>query len=110
MHLYHAVVLNAKLFPSEKLFYLFATNALEHSGVVIKGIDVERHVHTYVEEIIARGEQTGDIRSDIQIEQTGHLLAVIFGALVGKEFGNKSGPARPSGEYLISLLFDGIKA
>jgi AcrR family transcriptional regulator len=110
MHLYHAVVLNAKLFPSEKLFYLFVTSALEHSGVVIEGIDIERHVHDYVNEIMARGEETGEIRSDVRIEQTGHLLAVIFSALVGREFGNKGGAARPSGEYLISLLFDGIKA
>jgi AcrR family transcriptional regulator len=109
-HLYHAVVMNAKLYPAEKLFYLFVTNALAHSGVEVSGIDIERHVHLYVREIIERGEETGEIRTDIHIDQTGHLLAVIFGALVGKEFGNWTGAPRPSGEYLISLLFDGIKA
>jgi AcrR family transcriptional regulator len=109
-HLYHAVVMNAKLYPAEKQFYLFATHALAHSGIEISGIDIERHVHSYVREIIERGEETGEIRSDIRIDQTGHLLAVIFGALVGREFGNKGGPPRPSGEYLISMLFDGIKA
>ncbi len=108
--LYHAVVLNAKLYPAEKQFYLFVTGALAHSGVVIEGIDMERHVHRLVKEIIERGEKTGEIRGDINIEQTGHLLAVLFGALVGREFGNKGKVPRPSGEYLISLLFDGIKA
>ena len=42
MHLYHAAVANARLFPAEKLFYLFVTHAVEHAGVLIEGIDIER--------------------------------------------------------------------
>ncbi|MCM2272995.1 MAG: TetR/AcrR family transcriptional regulator [candidate division Zixibacteria bacterium] len=110
LHLYHAVVLNAKLFPAEKIFYLFATHAVEHAGVEIEGIDIERHVHEHVQQIIERGEETGEIRRDVKPELTGYLVAIIFGALVTREYAGKRISSRPSGEYLISVLFDGIKA
>ncbi|MEW6050665.1 MAG: TetR/AcrR family transcriptional regulator [Candidatus Zixiibacteriota bacterium] len=110
MHLYHAVVVNAKLFPSEKIFYLFVTNASAHAGVRIEGIDLERHFHEYVREIIDRGEKTGEIRGDVNAELSGYVVSIFFGALIGHEFSDKKARARPSGEYLVSLLFDGLKA
>jgi len=109
MHLYHAAVANARLFPAEKLFYLFVTHAVEHAGVMIEGIDLERHLHEYVRQIIERGVETGEIRSDIKPELVAYLVAIIFGALIGREYGSKSIPARPTGEQLISVLFDGVK-
>ncbi len=109
LHLYHAVVVNAKLYPSEKVFYLFVTNATAHAGVAVEGIDLERHVANYVREIVTRGEQTGEIRGDIDITMTAHLVSIMFGELVGRESGGKRTTARPSGESLISFLFDGIK-
>ncbi len=110
LHLYHAVVVNAKLFPSEKIFYLFVTNASAHAGVQVEGIDLERHLYRYVQEIIERGEQTGEIRGDIDVVLSGYVVSIIFGALIGREFAAKKIKSRPSGEYLVSLLFDGIKA
>lgn len=109
MHLYHAAVANAKLFPSEKLFYLFVTHAMEHAGVVIEGIDIERHLHAHVKQIIERGVQTGEIRGDIKPELIAYLVAIVIGALIGREYGSKSISSRPTGEQLISVLFDGVK-
>ena len=80
MHLYHASVANAKLFTAEKLFFLFVTHAVEHAGVMIEGIDVERHLHEYVRQIIERGAQTGEIRGDIKPELIAYLVAIIIGA------------------------------
>ncbi|HVP06569.1 MAG TPA: TetR/AcrR family transcriptional regulator [Candidatus Acidoferrum sp.] len=108
-HLYHAAVLNAKLFPAEKIFYLFVTHATAHAGVAVEGIDLERHLSNYVREIIERGEKTGEIRGDIDVNLTAHLVSIIFGALIGREFSGSRTTGRPSGELLVSFLFDGLK-
>jgi TetR/AcrR family transcriptional regulator len=109
LHLYHAVVVNAKLHAAENVFYLFVTNATAHAGVAVEGIDLERHVADFVHEIITRGEQTGEIRGDIDVGMTAHLVSIIFGTMVGRESAGKRTSARPSGESMISFLFDGIK-
>lgn len=109
MHLYNATVANTKLFPSEKLFYLFVTHAVEHAGVLIEGIDLERHLHQYVRQIIDRGVQTGEIRGDITPELVAYLVAVTIAALIGREYRSKEIASRPSGEELILVLFDGIR-
>lgn len=109
-HLYHAVVLNAKLFPAEKTFYLFITNASPHAGVQIEGIDLERHFHRYVQEIIERGGETGEIRGDVDPAVTGSLVSVVFGALVGRAYAGARDRRHLSSDSVLSLLFDGIKA
>ncbi|MDZ4722527.1 MAG: TetR/AcrR family transcriptional regulator [candidate division Zixibacteria bacterium] len=110
MYLYQALILNAKLHQPEKKFYLFATNALEHSAVLIEGIDIERHFHDYIDEIISRGEKTGEIRGDFEVELTGHLVSIVMRALVNRQFSQRKTTTLRTGEYLISFLFDGIKA
>jgi TetR/AcrR family transcriptional regulator len=109
LHLYHAAVVNAKLYPAERVFYLFVTNATAHAAVAVEGIDLERHIAEYVREIITRGEQTGEIRGDIDVSMTAHLVSILLGELVGGEPKGKPTSGRPSGEALISFLFDGIK-
>jgi AcrR family transcriptional regulator len=110
IYLYHAIVLNTNLFKSERVFYLFATNALSHAGVVVEGVDPERHIRSYISEIIRRGVQTGEIRVDFEPEMTEHLVTLVMSALIAREYK----PAKTTGhgieEYLISFLFDGIKA
>ncbi len=108
-HLYHAVVINARLHPDERRFYLFATNALPHASIAIEGVDLERHFHTYVAEIIARGEEVGEIRGDFDVELTSQLVSILVRALVNQEYAYRR-PSRETGEYLISFLFDGIRA
>lgn len=110
LSLYQALVVNSKLSKEEEKFYHFVTNAAHHSVVAIEGIDLERHFHDYVVEIIRRGEETGEIRGDFDVDLTGHLLSLIIGALVGQEYAGRKMPRRRTEEYLISFLFDGIKA
>ncbi len=109
-HLYRSVVVNSRLYEAEERFYLFVTRAVSHSAVVLEGIDPARHFDEYVTEIIHRGEQTGEIRGDFDVELTGHLVSLIIGALVGSSFGETRGERRQLEDYFISFLFDGIKA
>ena len=110
LYLYQALVVNSKLFVAEQRFYLFVTNAMHHAAVALEGIDIEHHFNDYVIEIIRRGEQTGEIRGDFDVELTGHMAASIMGALVQRQFLGKRPPRREMEDYLISFLFDGIKA
>ncbi len=109
-YLYESLVINAKLHPSEQKFFLFATHGLDHAGVVLEGIDLERHFTGYVEEIVARGVQTGEIRGDFEVDLTGYLVSMIIEALVRRQFSGRHLPLRRTEEHLISFLFDGIKA
>ncbi len=110
IHLYEELVINSRLYRIEEQFYLFATRAIYHSAILLEGIDLERHLTNYVIEIIKRGEEIGEIRGDFDYELTGHLVAMIISALVGKTYLGKKLPHRQTREYLISFLFDGIKA
>ncbi len=109
-YLYDALVVNTKFFSAEKSFYLFATSAIDHSAVAIEGIDLERHFHQHIAEIIERGEKTGEIRGDFDVEQTGYLVSIIMQALVSRHFSATRRPRLQTGAYLVSFLFDGIKA
>jgi AcrR family transcriptional regulator len=110
LYLYHALVVDSKLQRSEEKFYHFVTNAVHHSAVAVEGIDLERHFHDYVAEIIERGEQTGEIRGDFDVHLTGYLVSLIIGALIGRQYAGKQ-PSGPRADgYLVSFLFDGIKA
>jgi AcrR family transcriptional regulator len=110
MYLYQSIVVNAKLHTSEQKFFLFVTHALDHSGVVFEGLELERHLVAYVREIVERGVQTGEIRRDFEVELTGYLVAIIMEALLRRHFSGRHLPLRQTEEYLISFLFDGIKA
>jgi len=109
-YLYHTIVEYSKLHAAEEKFYHFITNAVHHSAVAIEGIDLERHFHGYVKEIIERGEQTGEIRSDFDVDLTSHFVSLILNALVNQRYTDRKHPRHQTEEYLISFLFDGIKA
>ncbi|MEW5993880.1 MAG: TetR/AcrR family transcriptional regulator [Candidatus Zixiibacteriota bacterium] len=110
LYLYRSLVVNSKLHPSEERFYHFLTSGLHHAGIALEGVDIERHFHQYIAEIIGRGEETGEIRGDFDVEVTGHLVSLIIAALVGHRYVGHPAPHRKTEEYLISFLFDGIKA
>jgi AcrR family transcriptional regulator len=110
LHLYRSIVFNSRLYAAEEQFYLFVTRALHHSAVALEGIDLERHFENYVSDIIRRGEQTGEIRGDFNVELTSHLTALIIGALVQRRFAGRDPERREAERYLVSFLFDGIKA
>lgn len=110
LYLYEALLVNSKLFKTEERFFLFVTSALNHSAVTIEGIDIERHLHNYVEEIIERGIQTGEIRGDVEVKLTTYLVSLIMSALVQKQYLGRRLYRGKLEEYFISFLFDGIKA
>jgi AcrR family transcriptional regulator len=109
-HLYDTLVINSRIYSNEEKFYLFATRAIDHSAVSLQGIDLERHLVEYVEEIIRRGEETGEIRGDFEIDLTSNLVSLIIGALVSTIYGRKKGTLKETEGYLITFLFDGISA
>jgi AcrR family transcriptional regulator len=110
LYLYHAVAVNTQLYEDEQAFYLFVTMAVRHAAITLEGIDLERHFREYITEIIERGEKTGEIRGDFEIELTGYLVSIIIEGMVRRHYSRHRAPSRPMGEYLISFLFDGIKA
>ncbi len=110
LHLYHSILTGAHFTPSEKLFHLFVTKASAHANVTIEGINLERHLYQYIQEITKRGEQTGEIRGDIDIKLTAHVIFSLCVALTDQEYSGKPAYALPTGEQIMSLLFDGIQA
>jgi AcrR family transcriptional regulator len=109
-YLYDSLVINAKLYQPEQKFYLFVTHALNHAGVVIEGIDLELHFRLYIREIVERAVQTGEIRGDFEIDLTAYLVGIIVEALLQRQFAGRHLPRRQTEQYLISFLFDGVKA
>jgi AcrR family transcriptional regulator len=109
-YLYDSLVVNAKLHATEQKFFLFVTHALDHAGVVLEGIDLERHFRQYVREIVTRGVQTREIREDFDVDLTEYLVSMIIEALLRRQFSGRHMPLKRTEEYLISFLFDGIKA
>lgn len=109
-YLYQALVVNSRLFAAEERFYLFVTRAVDHSAIALRGIDLERHFYAYVTDIIDRGEQTGEIRGDFDVALTGQLCSLVVGALVTRYYSGDRLSHRHMQEYLVSFLFDGIKA
>ena len=110
LYLYHAVAVNTRLYEDEQAFYLFMTNAVRHTAITVEGVDLERHFRAYINEIIARGERTGEIRGDFEIELTGYLVSVIIEGMVKRHYSKRTEVFKSTGEYLISFLFDGVKA
>lgn len=110
LYLYEAVVVNSKLYPAQERFFLFVTRGLEHAAVKLEGIDLERHFNDYIAQIIRRGEETGEIRGDFDVELTAHLTSLIIEGLVRRRYTRGQLPRHETAEYLISFLFDGIKA
>ncbi len=94
----------------EKKFYLFAANALHHSAVTVEGINIGRHINEYVNEIIKRGTETGEIRADIPALTAGIVVAGLFNSMLYRYFLNDSQPDDATVRSLISILFDGLKA
>ena len=109
-YLYDALVVNAKIHASEQRFFLFVTHGLDHAGVVLEGVNLERHFRTYIDEIVARGVETGEIRGDVEVDLTGYLVSMLIESLLHRQFSGRFLPRRRTEEYLISFLFDGIKA
>ncbi len=110
LHLYQSLSLNTRLFPDEEKFYLMVTRGLYHAAVILEGVDIERHFREYIIEIIQRGERAREIRGDFDVRLTGQLVALVIEALVTSQYVGQRIPRKRAEEYLISFLFDGVKA
>lgn len=110
LYLYQALVVNSRLFPDEERFYLYVTSSLSHATVAIEGIDLSRHFHQYISDIIHRGVETGEIRGDVEVDLTGYLVSLIIEGILRRAYSEKDLLKHQTEEYLISFLFDGIKA
>ncbi len=92
----------------EKKFYLFAANALNHSAVTVVGINIGRHINEYMNEIIKRGVETGEIRADLPAVATEAIVVGTFNSMLGRYFLSDSQPDDATVRSFISILFDGI--
>jgi AcrR family transcriptional regulator len=110
LYLYQALVVNSRLFPDEERFYLYVSSSLSHATVAIEGIDLSRHFHGYVNDIISRGVETGEIRGDAEVDLTGYLVSLIVEGILRRSYAATDLPKQKTEEYLISFLFDGIKS
>lgn len=110
LYLYQALLLNSRLFKDEERFFLYVSSSMNHSTVVIEGIDLARHFKKYVDEIISRGVQTGEIRGDVEVELTGYLVSLIIEGLLRRQYTDSHMQMKETEEYLITFLFDGIRA
>ena len=109
LYLYQGLVINSRLFSDEERFFLYITSTMNHSTVVVEGIDLSRHFQYYVNDIIERGVQTGEIRGDFEVELTGYLVSLIIEGLLRRQYTNQKMHWKQTEEYLISFLFDGIR-
>jgi len=110
LYLYQALVINSRLFPDEERFFLYVSSSLSHATVAVEGIDLSRHFHEYVNEIIRRGVETGEIRGDVEVDLTSYLVSLIIEGILRRSYAESDLPKIRTEEHLISFLFDGIKA
>lgn len=110
LHLYRKLVADLKLHKAEGKFYHLLTAGIHHSVVVIEEIDLERHIRGYIEEIIVRSERTGEIRGDYDSHLTSYLVYLFIAGLLDGHGTGEGIPLHLVEGYLMSFLFDGIKA
>lgn len=107
-HLYQQLTRPDLLSEEEKEFYLFGTNGLRHAAVAVVGLQLERHMHNYVDEVVIRGIRTGEIRGDIDSEVTSRLVSLFFDSVITASFKEREQATFEADDNLISFLFDGI--
>ncbi|MGH8014736.1 MAG: TetR/AcrR family transcriptional regulator, partial [Candidatus Zixiibacteriota bacterium] len=81
-----ALTSRGRLDVTEKIFYHFASNALYHSAVTVEGINIPRHLNNYVNDIIKRGIETGEVRGDYSPTVTGAIVATALNAVLTHYF------------------------
>lgn len=108
--LIQSLTARGRLDVSEKIFYLFAANALHHSAVTVEGINVTKHVNSYIDEIVKRGTETGEIRRDYQPSVTGAIVSSALHAVLMHYFLRNIQPDDATVQTFVSILFDGIRA
>ncbi|MEA1980946.1 MAG: TetR/AcrR family transcriptional regulator [candidate division Zixibacteria bacterium] len=108
-YLYHSLSQYFKTSPIEHQFYLFSTYALDHAGVLLEGLEIDRHIQNYLEEIIKRGADTGEIRNDYPYEMTLYFLMNFLHGLISS-LEHSTDELEDFDGCFVTFLFDGIKA
>ena len=108
--LYRSVVTQTELRPGEQKFYLFVTDAVAHAGIELEGIDLARHFHNYIGEIIKRGVRTGEVRGDLDTEANAQIVSLVIDGLIRGKYSGQAITHPDIEDRLASLLFDGIGA
>ncbi|HWR82204.1 MAG TPA: TetR/AcrR family transcriptional regulator [Candidatus Deferrimicrobium sp.] len=104
-------LVNGTIFDAvEEKFYHFVTAAMPHCSMVLEGIDLERHVRSFVERIVRRGVQTGELRRDIDTAALCSLVSSIIAETAGRCVVSPPALRAQTAELLVPLLFDGIRA
>jgi hypothetical protein len=83
---------------------------VRHAAVALEGIDLERHFYSQVVDIVRRGVATGEIRGDVEAEVTARMVWVVLKGLVASHAEDSDKERQSLDDYLITFLFDGIKA
>jgi hypothetical protein len=78
--------------------------------VAVEGIRLERHLYNYVNEIVVRGVETGEIRADYDTAATVRFVAHTIDSILTDFFLSGNIPNSETTEPLIDYLFDGIKS
>jgi AcrR family transcriptional regulator len=104
-----AIVADPDLTAEQKRFYHFAIHALQHSGISVAGVEIERHMQSFVGEIVLRGMQTGELRGDIPSVQLAALIQALLRGLMDRAYLGREAISRDTVERHISAIFDGVK-
>lgn len=109
-YIIEAVVVDPELTSEQKRFYQFASHALQHSGISVAGVEVERHMHSFVSEIVLRGMQTGELRRDVPSVKLADLIQAMLRGLMDGAYLGRESISRDTAERYVSAIFDGVKA
>jgi AcrR family transcriptional regulator len=109
-YLLEVIVVEPDLTSEQKRFYQFASHALQHSGISVAGVVIERHIQSLVSEIILRGMQTGELRGDIPSMQLAELIQALVRGLTDRAYLGGETLSHETSERFISAIFDGVKA
>ena len=104
-----AMVVDPKLSAEQKLFHQFASHALQHSGISVAGVEIERHLQSYISDVVLRGMQTGELRGDIPSVQLAGLIQAMLRGLMDRTYLGRESIAQDTAERFTSAIFDGVK-
>lgn len=107
-HLYISLVTNSDLRSEESRFYLFVTRASAHSAVAIEGVDLQRHVRSYVINILEEGMSARQIRRGLNLWITADVITSLLGSILSQHTSDSAAIRHLTSDQFVSLLLNGI--
>ncbi len=109
-HLFHRFLADSILTPAEEQFYLFATTASRHATIELANLDLERHLTSYIAEIVKRGQTTGELSDSLNSTWIAKLVAKMLGGVLAESSYADEHWLHDGADFLSAVLFDGIKS